>query len=219
MTDIRGVLFDLDGVLADTERLHWAAYRRVLQEFGVDVGLEEYGARWTSTGRGPEYACRTYRLPLTPDELRARKAPVYLALLRQGVTACPGARAALERLRRSCRVAVATNAARAEVNLVLEQLQLARLLHAVIAREDYLDAKPAPDAYLAAAVALGLAPEECIVVEDSARGVQAAVAAGMRVIAIPGELTRDNDFRSCVRRLRHLDELTPELLQAVARTP
>jgi len=218
VTDIRGVLFDLDGVLADTERLHWTAYRRVLQEFGVDVGLEEYGAQWTSTGRGPEYACRTYRLPLTPDELRARKAPVYLALLQAGVAACPGACAALERLRPRWQVGVATNAARAEVDLVLGKLGVAGLLHAVIAREDYLHAKPAPDAYLAAAAALGLAPATCIVVEDSARGVQAAVAAGMRVLAIPGELTRDNDFRSCVRCLRHLDELTPELLEAVART-
>ena len=219
MSGIRGVLFDLDGVLADTERLHWAAYRRVLQEFGVDVGLEEYGARWTSTGRGPEYACRRYALPVTPAELRARKAPVYLALLRGGVTACPGARAALERLGGRCRLAVATNAARAEVELVLGQLGVAGLLQAVIAREDYVHAKPAPDAYLAAAAALGLPPAACIVVEDSERGVQAGVVAGMRVIAIPGEFTRDNDFRACVRRLHHLDELTPELLEAVARTP
>ena len=215
---IRGVLFDLDGVLADTERLHWAAYRRVLGEFGVDVGLEKYGAQWTSTGRGPEWACRTYHLPLTPDELRSRKAPVYLALLHAGVTACPGARAAVERLRRTHRVAIATNAARIEVELVQGQLGLAGLLHAVIAREDYRRAKPEPDAYLAAAAALGLPPAECVVVEDSGRGVQAAVAAGMRAIALPGEVTRDNDFSACVRRLTHLDALTAELLGTLERT-
>jgi len=216
---IRGVLFDLDGVLADTERLHWTAYRRVLAEFGIDVGLEEYGAQWTATGRGPEYACRVYRLPVTPAELRARKAPVYLALVQEGVTACPGARAAVERLCGTHRLAVATNAARVEVELVLGQLGLGGLFDAVIAREDYVHAKPAPDAYLAAAAALGLAPAECVVVEDAERGVQAAVAAGIRAIAVPGELTRANDFSACVRRLTHLDELTPELLGALEQTP
>ncbi len=215
MSVIRGVLFDLDGVLADTERLHWLAYGRVLAEFGVEVGLAEYGAQWTSTGRGPEYACRTYALPLTPDELRARKAPVYLALLHEGVTACRGARAAVERLRPSRRVAVATNAARGEVGLALGQLGLADAFHAVIAREDYGRAKPAPDAYLTAAAAVGLTPAECIVVEDSGRGVQAAVAAGMRVIAVPGELTRDNDFSACVCRLPDLDALTAALLESL----
>ena len=110
---VRGVLFDLDGVLADTEPLHWAAYREVLLELGVDVGIEEYRRRFISRGGGPEYACEAYRLPLSADELRARKLPRYLALLRRGVRPRPGARAALERLRGPFRTAVATNSVRA----------------------------------------------------------------------------------------------------------
>ena len=66
---LRAVLFDLDGVLADTERLHWAAYAEVLRGYGVEVGIEEYRRHFIARGGGPEYACRTYRLPLTPDEL------------------------------------------------------------------------------------------------------------------------------------------------------
>ena len=61
------MLFDLDGVLADTEPLHWTAYREVLLELGVDVGIEEYRRRFISHGGGPEYACEAYRLPLTAD--------------------------------------------------------------------------------------------------------------------------------------------------------
>jgi HAD superfamily hydrolase (TIGR01509 family) len=212
---VRGVLFDLDGVLADTERLQWQAYREVLREFGVDVDVEEYRVHWIASGTGPEYACRTYALPLTPEELRARKAPRYRALVARGVQARPGARAALERLRGRLRLAVATNSARAEVALILAQLGMAPLLDAVVAREDYVRAKPAPDAYLAAAAALGLAPTECVVVEDTARGVRAALAAGMRVVAIPHELTHDNDFTGCARRLDDFAELTVELLGAL----
>lgn len=209
---IRGVIFDLDGVVADTERLQWAAYRQILRGLGVDVGLEEYSRHWIAGGFGPEYACRTYALPLTPDELRARKAPVYQAMLREGVAACPGAAEALARLGASHRIALATNTARAEVAFILDRLGMGSLFHATIAREDYLHPKPAPDAYLAAAAALGLSPVECAVVEDTERGIQAALAAGARAIAVPNDLTVNNDFTGAARRLAHLDELTAELL-------
>jgi HAD superfamily hydrolase (TIGR01509 family) len=212
---IRGVIFDLDGVIADTERLQWAAYRQVLLEFGVDIGIDEYRREWIAGGSGPEYACQTYPLPITPDEMRARKAPVYQAMLRDGVAPCPGAVAALTRLRRSHRVALATNTARVEVDFLLRRLGVTDLFDVTIAREDYARPKPAPDAYLAAAAALGLAPEECAVVEGTARGVRAALAAGTRVIAAPNELTFDNDFTGASRRLAHLDELTAELLAAL----
>ena len=212
---IRAVLFDLDGVLADTERLQWTAYRRVLGAFGVDVGLEEYRRHWIATGQGPEYACRSYSLPLGPDELRAEKARVYSGLLRQGIAACSGAKAALVRLRATHRLALVTNTARAEVVMILDQLAMASLFDVTIAREDYREPKPAPDGYLAAAAALRLTPRECAVVEDTERGVRAALTAGMRPIAMPNELTVDNDFTGCTRRLAHLDELTAELLQTL----
>jgi len=212
---IRGVLFDLDGVLADTEPLHWRAYRQVLLEFGVDVGLEEYRVQWIARGGGPEHACRTYHLPLTPDELRARKAPYYRALLEKSLGARPGARATLERLRPTHRLAVATNTVRAEVDVILGRLAMAPLITAIVSREDYVHAKPAPDAYLAAAQALGLAATECVVVEDTERGVRAGAAAGMQVVAVPHQLTYDNDFSVCVRRLESLDELTVQLLHSL----
>ncbi len=212
---IRGVLFDLDGVLADSERLQWAAYRRVLAEFGVDVSLDEYRRHWIAIGGGPDYACRTYALPITPVELRARKNPVYLALVAEQVSARAGARAALERLGSAYRLAVATNSTREEVGLILDRLGLTPLLHAVVAREDYVRAKPAPDAYLTAAATLGLAPADCVVVEDTERGARAGAAAGMRVIAAPHDLTFDNDFSACAHRIAHLDELTTELLASL----
>ena len=209
---IRGVIFDLDGVIADTERLQWRAYRQVLREFGVDVGLDEYRRHWIAAGLGPEYACRTYRLPLGPDALRERKALVYRALLQGGVAPCPGAVAALDRLRSTHRLALATNSARVEVDFILERLGVAALFHAIVTREDYVNPKPAPDAVRAAARALGFPPSACVVVEDTERGLRAALAAGAHVVAVPNELTHDNDFTGALCRLAHLDELTAELL-------
>lgn len=209
---IRAVLFDLDGVLADTEPLQWTAYRRVLLGFGVDVGVEDYSREWIATGQGPEYACRTYRLPISPEELRVRKAREYRALLEDGVAARPGAGAVLVRLRPSHRLALVTNTVREEVALILGRLGMASAFHATVAREDYVQAKPAPDGYLAAAARLGVPAPECVVIEDTERGVRAGLAAGMRVIAVPNELTHDNDFTGCVRRVEHLDALTADLL-------
>jgi HAD superfamily hydrolase (TIGR01509 family) len=199
-------------VLADTERLQWRAYDAVLAPLGVTVDAETYGREFIATGLGPEWACRTFGLPLTPDELRERKRPGYRRLLEAGVAPMPGAREAVVRLRVTHRIGLATNTAHDETRLILDQLGLTGLLHAVVAREDYDRPKPAPDAYLAAAARLGLMPAECAVVEDTERGVRAARAAGATVVAVPNELTAGNDFTGSARRLAHLDELTADLL-------
>jgi HAD superfamily hydrolase (TIGR01509 family) len=210
---IQGVLFDLDGTLADTEPLQWEAYRRALRPFGVDVDVETYRRRWIAVEGGAEWACRTFGLSIGPAELRTRKTAEYRALIAAGVAPRPGARAMVTRLAPSHRLALATNSTRAEVDVVLGHLALDGPFAAVVVREDYATAKPAPDAYLAAARALGLPPAACVVVEDTARGVAAGIAAGCVVIAVPSELTWDNDFTGAARRLAGLDELTPALLQ------
>lgn len=210
------LIFDLDGTLVDTEPIQWRAYADVLREHGVDVGVDEYRRHWIAVEGGPEYACRTYRLPFDAAELRRRKAIRYRELIAPGVPPCRGARAALERLRPTHRLAIATNTVRAELDHVLTGLGFASLLHATVAREDYAAAKPAPDAYLAAAAAVGVPPAACVVVEDTQRGLRAGLAAGMRVVAVPSALTFDNDFTGAAARLDNLDELDAALLSRLA---
>ena len=214
---IAGVLFDLDGTLADTEPIQWEAYRRALRAWGADVDLETYRRHWIAVEGGSEWACRTFALAATPAELRARKADEYRALIAAGVPSRPGARAALARLAPHYRLAVATNSIRSEVEVVLGHLGLREFFTALVTREDYAAAKPAPDPYLEAARRLGLPPAACAVVEDTARGVASGVAAGCVVVAVPSELTQDNDFRGAARRLDGLDALTPALLRDLSR--
>ncbi len=213
---VRAVLFDLDGTLADTERLQWQAYSRVLARFGVAVDLDTYRRRFVAVAGGAEWACEAFRLPIDAATLRAEKAVAYRRLLEGGVVAMPGARAALTRLRPHWRLGVATNSVRDEAWIVLERIGLHDLLDTVVAREDYAAAKPAPDAWLAAAQRLGVAPAECVVVEDTPRGLAAGLAAGMRVIAVPSDLTADQDFTGAVAVLPSLDALTPALLERLA---
>jgi HAD superfamily hydrolase (TIGR01509 family) len=208
-----GVIFDLDGVIIDSEGLQYAAYSEVLRPFGVKVSKEEYGLRWIAAGRGPEHAVATYGLPITPDQLRRRKDPVYHQLLRAGAALMPGAAEALVRLGRRFPLALATNSNAADTHFVLDHLGIRSHFHAVLTRDTYIKAKPEADAFLAAASALGLPPAACTVIEDAFKGVLAAHRAGCLCIAVPNEFTRENDFALATRVVDNLDQVSVELIE------
>ncbi len=210
-----GVLFDFDGVVIDSENLYYRAYSEVLAEFGVSVTPEVYGREWIASGTGPEYAVRTFGLPVPPDEIRSRKNPIFHRLLRNEVELMPGAVAALERLKGRFPIALATNARQPDVTFVMEKFGLAGYFDDLITRDRYESSKPAPDAFATAAAALGLPPKRCVVIEDAWKGVKAAHVAGCRIVAIPHALTAQNDFSLADRVLDSIDELTPELIRSL----
>lgn len=209
------VIFDLDGVLIDSEALQYKAYSEVLARFGVTVSLEEYAAHWIAAGRGPEYAVRTYALQMHPDELRTLKHPVYHEMLRREAALMPGAVAALVRLQPHFPLALATNSNRQDVAYVMERFDLRRFFTAIVTREDYKRAKPHPDAFVTAATQLGVTPDTCVVVEDAHRGVLAARRAGAAVVAVPNRFTRTSDFSLAALVLPSLDALTVEVVGQV----
>ena len=210
-----GVIFDLDGVLVDSEPLQHRAYNRVLERFGIQVEADEYGREWIAAGRGPEYAVQTYALPLTADELRRLKDPVYHALLREAVTLLPGAREALMRLSAAFPVALATNSNPVDTAFILERFDLRRFFTAVVTREQYERPKPAPDAFRTAAARLALPPARCVVLEDAYKGVVAAAEAGCTCIAIPRGYTADNDCSRARSVIRSIDEATVALIESL----
>jgi pseudouridine-5'-monophosphatase len=211
----RAVIFDLDGVLIDSEGLQYEAYSRVLSGFGVRVSVSEYATHWIAAGRGPEYAVDTYRLPLSADELRTLKHPVYHEILRRKVALMPGVVEALQRLCAVFPVAIATNSNRPDTGFVVEHFDLGRFLTAVVTREDYRRAKPEPDAFLTAARRVETEPGSCLIVEDAHKGLVAAHRAGAAVVAVPNDHTRGNDFSLAARVLASLDELTVDVVEEV----
>jgi len=210
-----GVIFDLDGVIVDSEPLQHEAYNRVLERFGVRVERDEYGREWIAAGRGPEYAVRTYALPLAAEQLRRLKDPVYHALLREAAALVPGARAALARLSAAFPVALATNSNESDTAFILDRFDLRRFFSAVVTRDQYRDPKPAPDAFRTAAACLQLPPARCVVIEDAYKGVVAATDAGCFCIAMPHGYTADNDFSRAHMVVGSLDEVTVELIDTL----
>jgi HAD superfamily hydrolase (TIGR01509 family) len=213
-----GVIFDLDGVLIDSEGLYYRAYSEVLQPYGVTVSQEEYEQHWIATGTGPEYIVAKHDLPVSPDELRQLRSPVYLELLEQEVRLMPHVEQALARLAPHFALTVATNSNRDALDLILQRFGIDHFFPVTVARQDYTGAKPLPDAFLTAARKLGLAPAQCVVVEDTYKGVMAAVNAGSACIAVPNQYTQRNDFSKADLLLSHLGELTPEVVRSLVQS-
>jgi len=210
-----GIIFDLDGVLIDSEGLYYRAYSEVLKPYGVTVTQREYEEYWIAQGTGPEYIVEKHNLPVAPATLRQLRSPIFLQLLKTEATLMPYVQEALTRLSEHFELTVATNSNREHLDFVLRRFGLERFFDHTVARQDYERAKPEPDAFLAAVKKLGLTRERCVVVEDTYRGVTAAARAGIACIAVPNAYTRNNDFSQAVLVLSNLGEVTPEVVRSL----
>jgi HAD superfamily hydrolase (TIGR01509 family) len=215
---ITTVIFDLDGLLADTERLHCLAYQESLEIHGALLSEADYCDHWVRRGRGIGEWLLMRGLDLDPIQVRAYKAKRYQELLLASLQPMEGAVQLLEKLYRRKKLALASSSYRDAVEGVLEGLQIARYFDAIVSGLDVAEVKPAPDIFLAAAQAVGAAPSECVVLEDAEKGVIAAHRAGMVCIGVPNEHTRDHDFTKAARVCASLHEITIELIDSLAAT-
>ena len=191
---IRAVIFDMDGVLTDSEPLINASAIAMFKEKGLVVQPADF-LPFVGTGEERYVAgvAEKYDFPLDPPAAKRRTYEIYLDLVPSQLEAFPGV---LE-LVNACRsvgllVAVASSADEIKVRANLEKIGLPmNFWDAVITGEAVKNKKPAPDIFLTAAERLGVRPQECVVVEDAVNGVQAAKAAGMRCVAVAQTFPQD----------------------------
>jgi len=212
---IDAILFDLDGLLIDSESLHFRAWRETFAAVGFDLAEAIYLDHWTRAGMGVSDFCRLHNLSHDADFLRSNKARLYRELVQTELSLMPGARECLDVFRGRKRLALATAGYLEAVDPALDKLEICHFFEVIVTRNDVRRYKPAPDVFLRAAELLGVLPANCLVLEDAEKGVIAARAAGMACIAIPTRHTRDNDFSCATRVLSSLDDVTLALLDSV----
>jgi len=218
---VDAVVFDLDGVLIDSEPVWEAVRRRV---------VEEAGGHWTpdaqerlmgmSTQEWARYLSRDLGVGLPPEEVAELVVDRVAAAYAAEVPILPSATRVVRSLAAEWPLGLASSSPRRLIDIFLAVSGLGPLFDVAVSTEELPRGKPAPDVYLAAAAALETAPARCVAVEDSANGVRAAAAAGMPCVAIPqarypitpGVLMR------AARVLPSLDELTPDLVASIAQS-
>jgi beta-phosphoglucomutase-like phosphatase (HAD superfamily) len=211
------LLLDFDGLLVDSEPLHYEAFRRAFARFGHVPDKAEYWRHFTHLGEGVEGEIRRHGLRDVPaDVVKRDKAGIFSGLCSMDPpTPRPGAVRLLGLLASlGWPHTIASNTDRADIARMLPR-ELGWPASPPVVGGDGRPGKPAPDIYLAAAAAVGRPPGECLAVEDTLKGILAASAAGMPCLVVPGPQTQGFEFPGAAAVIASLDILA-EAIEAVA---
>ena len=205
---IRALLWDHDGVLVDTEGLYFAATREVLATVGVDLNEVLYQRYFLVEGTGTWHIAAERGVPDDViSRLKAERGALYNELLLRSQVLSPHALPLLASLMASFRMCIVTGSHGVHFDTIHRTTGLTNYFEFVLRREDYEKAKPHPEPYLTAVARLGLDPSECLVIEDSERGLAAALAAGLRCWVVPSALTQGCKFEGAERQFSSLQDL------------
>ena len=215
---IRGVVFDFDGLILDTEMPSYLSWLEVFEHFGCALDQDEHALTIGAHFNRWDLLVERATVPLPPrDEVLAAKNARHHELVGQAVVQ-PGVVEWLDQASAAgLALAIASSSDSAWVRGHLDRLGLLDRFTFISCCEDGVPPKPAPDCYLAACEAIGVDPGSALAVEDSANGVHAAKAAGMWCVAVPNALTRRLDLSAADVQLESLADITlAEVLQSIA---
>ena len=208
------ILWDHDGVLVDTERWYFEATKQAIRPLGIDLSQREYLFNMAAGRSAWEIAKLQGATEDAVERQRAIRDRLYQRFLLDNDIDIPGVIEVLQELSPTYKMAIVTTAKRADFELIHQSRQIVGYMNFVLAKGDYVRSKPAPDPYLAALERFGAQPHEAIVVEDSERGLQAAVAAGIDCVVVANEFVAEQDLSSATHRIESIREL-PALLRGL----
>jgi beta-phosphoglucomutase len=225
---IRAVIFDLDGTLADTEALHFTCFNEALRPSGMEIPRDDYYARLIGFNDHDCFAAVLRENHRDADEaliaeLTARKSIVYQRMLAERDVLYPGAEKFVRDCARRFPLMVATGTLRVEAEAILRRAKLRDLFLDIIAAEDVEHGKPEPDGFIAALGRIGfllrqrdpVLAEECLVVEDTRAGIEAAHRAAMKVLALCHNALADDLAGADVVRASILDLDLDDVIRAL----
>jgi HAD superfamily hydrolase (TIGR01509 family) len=205
------LIFDMDGLMIDSERLYFAAEREMAAAFGKEIRDEQL---WPLMGRKPIESLRLLReilkVDMPAEDLFAWRNRLMLDKMRHDLGAMPGLVEILDGFRGRLKLAVGTGAQQEFLDIALDTLRIRPYFDVLQTADAVERGKPDPEIYLLTCRRLGLLPGECVVLEDARNGVLAGKAAGCQVIAVPNDYTRGQDFSAA-------DWVEPDLFAAARR--
>lgn len=208
---IKGIFWDNDGILVDTEPLYFRATRDILAEFGIELTQQKFIDISLTAGNSLFSLVADILPSAEMDAARNARDVRYSELLQEETRVLPGVEETLASLHGKVKMAIVTSSRPEHFALIHRHSELLKFFDFVLARDDYVYSKPHPEPYLTALRRSGLPPEECLVIEDSERGLLAACRAGLRCFVIPGKLTSGGNFSSAERVLSDIREVPAAL--------
>jgi HAD superfamily hydrolase (TIGR01509 family) len=206
------ILFDNDGVLVETELWYFRANEKAMKELGVTLELEYYLELMKHGGNWWELA---QEKGVTVEEInraRERRSGYYQHYLRSENIFIDGVEEVLSELSNDYRMGIVTTSRRVDFELIHHEKKLTRYMDFILCEEDYPRAKPHPDPYLKGLERFGAQAHEAIVIEDSQRGLTAAVSAGIECAIVKNDFTSSHDFSAATYRIDSLRDLGALLL-------
>ena len=206
---LQGILWDNDGVLVDTEHLFFMANKELLNSYDLDLSEEDYFNWYLIRNIGSWHLFE--KIGITQEqlpEIRRKRSELYnRKLIEAENLAVEGIKPVLQSLQNKLPMGIVTSAYRQHFETIHSRLDLLDFFDFILTNEDYEGSKPAPAPYLCGLNKLAVGAQQCIVVEDSPRGLAAAQAAGIRCIILRHSLMKDYDFSSAFRVVDTVEEL------------
>lgn len=210
---LKAVIFDMDGVIIDSEPIHKEVEKKIFKKFGANISEEEHNSYigMTSMGMWNEIKVRhNFKQSFSVEELIEMEVKNYIELIQSNRNIKPinGVVELIDELHKNhIKLAIASSAVRKSIETVVDMFALEKYFEIRISGEDIKNGKPAPDIFLMASRHLGVKPKDCIVVEDSKNGVYAAKEAGMKCIGFSNPNSGNQDLSSADMIIRGFTDI------------
>lgn len=206
---IKGVIFDMGGVIVDSEPLHEHCERQLLKEYGIrltaDVMAQVKGMR---DEEAFQYYTSRFNLNEKPEVLLQKKMVLFSKLVKKKVRVYPGFKELAKECKKKFKVGLVTSSPKQSVSTILQHFDIKHMFDAIVTAEDVSLAKPYPEPYLKIAEKLHIKANQCLVIEDTIHGITAAKTAGAKCIAVtntfPKKKLQETSVDHIVSSLRHL---------------
>ncbi|MFH1291925.1 MAG: HAD family phosphatase [bacterium] len=209
---IKAIIFDMDGLIVDSEPLQCYCYTTTLKKFGVELSDKNFYKYFTTQGLDVHKYVKQEKIDLDTNMVYQEKKKLYKKILKEKARLFPGVSQTIRLLKQKFELGLATSSSKMAVNIVLGSNNLKKYFSTIVTAEQISKDKPDPEIFLTASNDLNIDPKNCLVLEDAQKGIVAAHRAGMKSIAIPNKHTKNNDFSLATRVLSSIKEINYDLI-------